>query len=264
MANVPDYIWEGVMQCVITVLSAGVVAWLTSLVFHRKDELTRVEGVLLEKKLDIYKHLYSKSMDMLDLRQFAEKDVELALHELDEVGLERPMFLHVPTFMTDTEKMHQTILEFDRLATENKMYYDDYSAVPVIVLQNYLAVLTRFHVMFVQTLQDEGIKITDGVKRVEDQMFLALGLLLCYEIGDRVEKFQNALQNSVNNLTLRHRQLPRYNAKMFLDPEGPIMKELNSTLILQEREKIHKLVMSFVAIAMVGDSVKGKGETRRK
>ena len=118
--------------------------------------------------------------------------------------------------------------------------------------------------MFVQTLQDEGIKITDGVKRVEDQMSLALGLLLCYEIGDRVEKFQNALQNSVNNLTLRHRQLPRYDAKMFLDQEGPIMKELNSTLILQEREKIHKLVMSFVAIAMVGDSVKEKGGTKGK
>lgn len=253
MANVPDYIWEGVIQCVSTLLSAGVVAWLTSLVFKRKDELTRVEGVLLEKKLDIYKHLYSKSMDMLELRQLAEGDVALALHELDKVGLKRPEYLHVPTFMTDSEKMYQTILGFDRLTTENKMYYDDYSAIPVIVLQNYLTFFTRFHVMFVQALQDEGVKITDVVKRVENQMFLALGLLLCYEIGNQVEKLQNALQNSVNNLTLKHRQLPRYDAKMYLDPQGPIMKEMSSTILLQEREKIQELVTNFVVIAMVGE-----------
>lgn len=264
MANVPDYIWEGVLQCVITLFSAGVMAWLTSLVFKRKDELTRVEGVLLEKKLDIYKNLYSKSMDMIDLRQFAEGEVSLILHEFDEVGLDRPQFLHVPTFMTDSERMHQTILDFDRLATENKMYYDDYSAVPVIVFQNYLAFLTRFHVMYVQALQDEGIKITDVVKQVENQMFLALGLLLCYEIGNQVEKLQNALQDSVNNLTLRHRKLPRYDAVMYLDPSGPIMKEMTSTILIQKQKEINQLVINFVALAIFGNSRARRGNLEGK
>lgn len=56
----PDYIWQGLFHVLILGVSTLVVAIVTSWVFKRKDEVTRVEGVLLEKKLDIYRLLSIK------------------------------------------------------------------------------------------------------------------------------------------------------------------------------------------------------------
>ena len=52
------------------------------------------------------------------------------------------------------------------------------------------------------------------------------------------------------NLNLNHREQIKYSYDFFNSPEGPIMSELKDTKILLQREKISRIVMKSIAIAI--------------
>lgn len=257
--STPDYIWQGLFRVLLLSISTIVVAFVTSWIFKRKDEVTRVEGVLLEKKLEIYRLLSDKLFEFEELHQFNDAEVALAKHQIDKCGIEMPKFYHVPSFMTaGADKIYEKLMEYDRFATENKMYYDDYTACPIFVLQNYNGLLIRFHAMFHDGITGDGFEMTDKVKKVEDDMFRAIGLVLCVEWGDRVEKVLSSMQDSVNNLSLKHRKKPKYDYHTMQDPNGPMMRELQDSKLMKERDKIMQLITSYIALGLIAAGVKEK------
>jgi hypothetical protein len=261
----PDYIWQGLFRVLLIGVSTIVVAFVTSWIFKRKDEVTRVEGVLLEKKLEIYRLLSDKLFDFEELHQFNDAEVAHAKRQIEECGLEMPQFYHVPSFMNaGADKIYEKLMEFDRLATENKMYYDDYTAWPIFVLQNYNGLLIRFHAMFRDGITGEGFEMTDKVKKVEDDMFRAIGLVFCEEWGERVEKVLASLQDSVNNLSLKHRKKPKYDYHTMQDPNGPMMRELQESKLMKERDKITQLITSYVALGLIAAGMTEKDLRKMK
>lgn len=263
--SIPEYIWHGLFQIAVLGLSALIVAWATSWIFKRKDEITRVEGVLLEKKLDIYRLLSNKLFAFEELHQLNEREMALAKRQLEECGITIPPFNHVPSFMVDgADNIYNKLMEFDQLATMNKIYFDDYTAWPIFVLQNYNGLLIRFHAMYRDGITGEGFKITDEVKKVEADMFRAIGLLFCEEWGHRVEDVLNALQTSINNLTLNHRKKPVYDYQTMQDSNGPMMQELQKSILMKEREKIIMLITSYVALGLIAAGFKEKELKKRK
>ena len=134
MQSAPDYVREGLFHVLVLGISTIVVAIVTSWIFKRKDELTRVEGVLLEKKLDIYRQISDRLLAFENLHQLNEKEIAMAKHLIEESGLQMPNFYHIPSFMVDgVDKMYDQLMEFDKFVTENRMYYDDYTAWPIFV-----------------------------------------------------------------------------------------------------------------------------------
>lgn len=259
IANIPDYIWQELFHVIILAVSALIVAFATSWIFKRKDEVTRVEGVLLEKKLEVYRQLSDRLLNFEELHQLSMSEAELAIKQLEENDLAIPQFLHIPSFMlSGVDNMYEQLMAFDRFATENKIYYDDYTAWPIFVFQNYNTIFIRFHAMYRDGIVGVGFAMTEEVKRVEDEMFIALGLLICTEWVQRVENLISSLQTSVNNLNLSHRKVPVYNYQMMTDPNGPMMSELKTSILMQERDKIMNLITSYVALGLIAAGVKGK------
>ena len=263
--SAPDYIWQGLFRVLLIGISTLVVAFVTSWIFKRKDEVTRVEGVLLEKKLEIYRQLSDKLFDFEELHQFNDAEVALAKHQVEECGLEMPKFYHIPSFMTVcAEKIYEKLMDFDRFTTENKMYYDDYTAWPIFVLQNYNGLLIRFHAMFRDGITEMGFEMTDKVKEVEDDMFRAIGLVFCEEWGERVENVLSSLQDSVNNLSLKHRKKPMYDYHTMQDSNGPMMRELQKSKLMKERDKITHLITSYVALGLIAAGMQENDIKRMK
>lgn len=259
MQSAPDYVREGLFHVLVLGISTIVVAIVTSWIFKRKDELTRVEGVLLEKKLDIYRQISDRLLAFENLHQLNEKEIAMAKHLIEESGLQMPNFYHIPSFMVDgVDKMYDQLMEFDKFVTENRMYYDDYTAWPIFVLQNYNMFFVRFHAMFRDAITAEGCKMTDNVQKVEADMFRAIGLLICQEWGLKIEKVCEALQTSVNNLTLSHRKKPLYDYHTLQDPNGPMMQEIKDSILMLEREKFMLLITSYVAIGLIAAGKKPK------
>ncbi len=255
----PDYIWQGLFHVLVLGVSTLVVAIVTSWVFKRKDEVTRVEGVLLEKKLDLYRQLSDKLLAFESLHQFSEAEIAMAKHLIGESGLEMPKFYHAPSFMVEgADKMYDQLMEFDKFATENKMYYDDYTAWPIFVFLNYKNLFVRFHAMFRDEIFGMGYKMTDKVKTVEGDMFRAIGLIVCAEWGERVEDVLQSLQESVNNLSLKHRKKPLYDYQTIQDPNGPMMQSFQNSELIKNNDKITHLITSYVALGLVAAGMKEK------
>lgn len=256
---IPDYIWQGLFHVVVLGVSTLVVAIVTSWVFKRKDEVTRVEGVLLEKKLDLYRQLSDKLLAFESLHQFSEEEIAMGQNLIKECGLQMPTFFHAPSFMVEgADKMYDQLMDFDKFATENKMYYDDYTAWPIFVFLNYKNLFVRFHAMYRDEIIGMGYKMTDKVKAVEADMFRTIGLIVCVEWGDMVEKVLQSLQKSVNNLSLKHRKKPLYDYHTMQYPDSPMMQAFQNLNLVKNNEKIMRLITSYVALGLVAAGMKEK------
>lgn len=257
--TIPDYIGQGLFHVLALGVSTLVVAIVTSWVFKRKDEVTRVEGVLLEKKLDLYRQLSDKLLAFEALHQFSEAEIAMGKHFIEESGLQMPKFYHAPSFMVEgADKMYDQLMEFDKYATENKMYYDDYTAWPIFVFLNYKNLFVRFHAMYRDEIIGMGCKMTDKVKAVEDDMFRTIGLIVCAEWGERVEDVLQSLQESVNNLSLKHRKKPLYDYKTMQDPNGPMMQAFQNSELIKNKDKVMLLITSYVVLGLVAAGMKEK------
>lgn len=77
--QMPSYMGEGIVQIFVTLICGLVLGWLTSRYFSRKNEVIRVEGLLLEKKLPIYGEIVKRVGTMNNMCLIASEQVDAAM-----------------------------------------------------------------------------------------------------------------------------------------------------------------------------------------
>ena len=221
--SLPDYIGQGILGIIVTVVTGLVLGYITSKYFTRKDELTRIEGLLLEKKIPIYKEIFKRLESLNNQVEYTPANCSMALQIMQECEIKRPKYLHSPQILENSDEMRKTFLAIDQYATENKIFFDDDVASAMLVFQNY----------------------------IEHQMMIALGLILSEDLFQQTQKVTTTIRNSLNNLSFNHRVAPTYRYEDFNDPESSLFKELLQTKAFAEREKIITLITHFVSIGLL-------------
>jgi hypothetical protein len=75
-------------------------------------------------------------------------------------------------------------------------------------------------------------------------------------LTDEYAVHSRSVQQSINNLSIKHRKNPVYTDVFFNAPEGKIMKQLKNAIVLKEKEKITKYVTTCISMALIADKVK--------
>ena len=244
--SVPDYVGEGVLKVVLTIISALIVGWITARYFMRRDELTRIEGMLLEKKIPIYEHLSQQLTGMNELWALDPAYGQVAVDMLKRHGVETSGPMHIHKMLSDPEAFRTTFLEFEKYTIEHKLYFDEQTTLPILVFTNYLAAINRMGVHFEQELSRLGVKTDNEVKKVEKHLYATIGLLLRDDMADQIEKVDTAVMMSIQHLDFDHRKQPKYDYQMFRDPNGPMMKAMAETEFVKKRIVINEIIQDYI------------------
>lgn len=257
----PEYIGKGIMQLLILTLGGVIVAWITTLVFGRKSEINAVEGTLLKRKMDIYEELCGKLESLKAVVAVPDNISEAAIKLLKEEELKfNPInSKQVLSIFDSPKQLTDAFLEIDNYIASKKLYYDNDVMIQTLRFQNYFAVFRRLLVLFEQAIINEGLSLDEKeVVAAERIMTLAIGIALQDELIDQMDKVNETMKKSFMNLNFNHREQIKYSYDFFNSPEGPIMSELKDTKILLQREKISRIVMESIAIAIAAKADKKK------
>jgi len=248
--SLPEYIGQGIFGIIITVIAGTILGIITSGYFYRKDELTRIEGLLLEKKILLYKDIFGRVESLNNLVKYEPINCNVALEMMKNCNIELPQSLHCPKVFEDADEMRKTFLEIDKFATENKLFYDNDVAYAMFIFQNYLLCFIRFQVMFREQIEHHGKSMNKDICAVEHQLMLSLGFMLKDDLFLQTQKVSFVIRNSINNLSFSHRIAPTYRYEDFNNSESSILKELSQTKVIAEKEKITNLITNFVSIGL--------------
>lgn len=257
----PEYIGKGIMQLLILTLGGVIVAWITTMVFGRKSEINAVEGTLLKRKMDIYEELCGKLESLKAAVAVPDNISETAIKLLKEEGLQfNPINSNQVLSIFDSPKqLTDAFLEIDNYIASKKLYYDNDVMIQTLRFQNYFAVFRRLLVMFEQAVINEGLSLDEKEVVVAERILtVAIGIALQDELIVQMDKVNETMKKSFMNLNFNHREQIKYNYDFFNSPEGPIMRELMDTKILLQREKISRIVMKSIAIAIAAKADKKK------
>jgi len=91
------------------------------------------------------------------------------------------------------------------------------------------------------------------VNKVENGMFIALGIILSDDFLKQTTDLLSSLRYSINNISLKRRKVPNYSYEYFNDENSFLMQRLKDTAIIKEREKITMMISDFCALAVIGN-----------
>jgi len=107
---------------------------------------------------------------------------------------------------------------------------------------------TTYHFQIGTTEVDNKI-----VNKVENGMFIALGIILSDDFLKQTTDLLSSLRYSINNISLKRRKVPNYSYEYFNDENSFLMQRLKDTAIIKEREKITMMISDFCALAVIGN-----------
>ena len=88
--SLPEFVWSGIFNVISTLIVGLIIAFVTTFYLKRKDEITRVAGVILEKRVNSSQEILH-FLEKLSFKKELAKDKEKILYELlDRMELDLP------------------------------------------------------------------------------------------------------------------------------------------------------------------------------
>lgn len=121
--NTPEFIWNRIFDVLQVILAGGLVAWFVSHYLNKKDEVTRVKGVLLEKRLSTYEL-------MMDLISSLYRKKEIEVSENDQILLNELFKIEILSYeeifiiFEDKVKFLQKVKLLEKQLRINSIYLD--------------------------------------------------------------------------------------------------------------------------------------------
>ena len=255
----PTFIIEGCMEILIMIVGGIVVGYITSKYLYRINELNKVEGWLLEKRIPIYEELYKRTVEMADLYMVSPEEFSYVSEMINKHGINMgENARQVSQLFLDGNKLSESFLDFDKYAAQNRLMFDEEVAKEVIVLTNYLGLIKRMLVLFDEQMIDKNIADNPKVRAVRSHLVVALGVCLSEEFIGYVMSLQNALRVSISHLQLSHREKPDYSYDFYRDENGYLMTRIRNSKAIVIHNQMKELIASFVALGMIAGGLKGQ------
>lgn len=255
----PTFIIEGCMEILIMIVGGIIVGYITSKYLYRINELNKVEGWLLEKRIPIYEELYKRTVEMVDLYMVSPEEFSYVSEMINKHGIDLgENARQVSQLFLDGNKLSESFLEFDKYAAQNRLMFDEEVAKEVIVLTNYFGLIRRMLVLFDEQMIDKNITDNPKVQAVRSHLVVALGVCLSEEFIGYVMSLQNALRVSISHLQLSHREKPDYSYDFYQSENGYLMTRIRNSKAIVIRDKMKDLITDFVALGMIAGGLKGQ------
>lgn len=244
--SVPPFIWKEIFH-LITTLSVGlIIAFVATFYLRKKDERTRVAGVILEKRVnsgqEILFYLEKLSFHM-ELHSEKEKELYHLLKKFD-LTLPHDHNLQYSDVFSGLVKFRDFFKGFEEVISINKLWLDNKTRFHLILMQAYFSCINALLIGLNRIPLPDDKKLTqEELNRISEIILLQVGITLDHEIKGLLAHLETLIVDSVYKLDLNRPKKSITRNGMYNTDILQVMKELDEgTLLGSNKEKYFALM----------------------
>ncbi len=201
----PIFIWEGLVSTASTLITSVVLALIATFYLRKRDERTRIAGVVLEKRIngeqEILTFLENATYTVQMSEPQASRYVELLRH-FDLPAPHAPRAQYAGVFESK-EEFHRFQQDFERLIAQHRLVLSEKVRFHLTLIQGYLSWLNAGLLISRRVPVPSGYELTDDDQQIiEQKMLLLQALAFDDEIKGLIAHLEVLMVDSVFRLDL--------------------------------------------------------------
>lgn len=246
----PEFVWQGIFSLGSTLIAGLIIAFVTTFYLKKKDEVTRVAGVILEKRINSEQIILDFLEDASFSLEMRQENSGPIYELLIQGGLETPHgpYLQYAKIFESHDTFQKFFRSFEQQISCNKLWLGKEVRFHLELMQTYFSWVNANLLAIQRIPLPDGIYISDDDLRVlSDKIILLLGISLDNEIKGLIARLEVLMVDSIYRLDLKRSK----NSLMrngFLNRETKrIIRILNrKTLLGIQRDHIFALITLLV------------------
>lgn len=246
----PEFVWQGLFSLGSTLIAGLIIAFVTTFYLKKKDEITRVAGVILEKRINSEQTILDFLEDASFSLEMRREDSEPLYQLLSKSGLETP---HGPHFQyAKIFESHDAFQEFFRLfeqqISRNKLWLSKEVRFHLELMQGYFSWINAGLLTMQRIPLPDGIYLSDDEWRaLSDKVILLQGISLDNEVKGLIARLEVLMVESIYRLNFK-RSKSSFMRNGFLNRETKKIIRILSreTLLGTQREHTVTLIILLV------------------
>ncbi len=252
--GLPTFIWENIFTVINTLVCGLIVAIFTSTFLKKKEERTRIAGVILEKRINSEQEL----LTYLEKELFKEEiNIENSgKYDVEIIGLLKAFGFPVPyernlqyaIVFTSMDKFEKFFHGYEDELQKRKLWLDKAVREHLVFMQMYFAYFNVIPLMIKKIPLPKGQELSDEeFSKITNRVLFLLGAVCDGEINSLLSKLDELIVGSVYKLDLKRPRRSVVRNRMMNNDTKKLMKRMNNHTILGVfQENIYELIMHLV------------------
>ncbi len=245
--SLPQFIWKEIFHLTTTLGVGLIIAFVTTFYLRRKDERTRVAGVILEKRVnsgqEILFYLERLSFHM-ELHNGKEKEWYDLLKGFD-LTLPHDRNLQYSDVFSSIVTFREFFKGFEEVISRNKLWLDNKTRFHLLLMQAYFSCINALLIGLTRvSLPADNKLIQEELNKLSEIILLQVGITLDHEINGLLAHLETLIVDSVYKLDLNRPKKSITRNGMYNTDTLRVMRKLDEhTLLGSNKEKYFALMI---------------------
>ncbi|GGB51806.1 hypothetical protein GCM10011502_26190 [Oceanisphaera marina] len=182
------------------------IALVTTFYLKKRDEVTRVAGVILEKRINSEQVILSRLEDISYSVQMPEQEAKkyIALLEQTELPVPSPSLMQYAKIFGDLECFHEFQRSFEQLISSHKLWLSEKVRFHLQLMQAYLSWINSGLLISQQVPLPKGYQLSEqDQKRISSIMLTLQGVVLDMEFKGLIAELEVLMVDSIYHLNIK-------------------------------------------------------------
>lgn len=252
--DIPMAIWDNIFTVINTLVCGLIVAVFTSTFLKKKEERTRIAGVILEKRINseqeilsfLVKELFKEEINIDNSSKY-DAEINELLSKFD-LPISHEKNVQYAVVFKSMESFGQFFHSFEDEFQKRKLWLDKTVREHLVYMQFYFTFFNIIPLMIKKIPLPKGQELTDDeFSKISDKVLLLMGSVCDTELNDLLSKLDELIVNSVYKLDLkRPRRSVVRNRMINLDTKRLTKRLARDTIPGVFQENVFSLIMYIV------------------
>lgn len=201
----PIFLWEGAISLASTLLVGLLIAFITTFYLKKKDERTRVAGLILEKRVDAQQEILQFMESNTQKIEMRQPQSVMLREVILSYGMTLPYEPHIQytDIFSSVAKFRVFFYGMEKMLNKHKLWLDLKVRHHILRMQAYFATINTMLVSFSRVPLPEGVELSeDDFTKLSDNLLLILGSVLDEEFNYLVMDLEVLMVGSIYKLDL--------------------------------------------------------------
>lgn len=244
--GVPEFIWNNIFTVVTTLICGLIVAYFTSTFLKKKEERTRINGLIVEKRIESEQAILHFLEQELTKEQIICRDKEL-IDLIVPIADKYPYMEHLQysKVFSSRDDYEEFFYKFEEMFSNHKLWLDEKVRLHLMLMQAYFSWIDTIPIIIKSIHLPKNKTLTDSeFKTLCDKFTLLYGILLDNEINGLITKLDELIVKSVYKLDLKCPKKSLSRNGMLNSNIKSILKKLEKRTILgMERYELISMII---------------------
>ncbi len=201
----PLFLWQGLTNLLSLLMGGLVIAFVTTFYLKRKDESTRVAGVILEKRVEAQHEILNVLENSSQKLEMTQPSAGAIREILLTHGFTLPYDPHIQyaDIFSSIEKYRKFFHSFERLFSKHRLWLDTKTRHQMFLMQGYFAAINASMLLFNRIPFPADAQLTkEEMDKLSDQLIFYLGVVLDEEFNKLIMDLDVLMVRSIYKLNL--------------------------------------------------------------